>query len=125
MELKRLGKKVDKIAPDGMEGRMLITLKEAELNHWQLAPNTISSAVIHKTIKEIWYCVAGKGKFWRKSHDEETDIEEIYPGTALSILPGTTFQFRNDDEIWLEFIIITIPPWSEDQEASIVKGIWE
>jgi mannose-6-phosphate isomerase-like protein (cupin superfamily) len=62
---KQLPEKVDQIAPDGSEIRLLMSLGGGGLCHCTLPAGKTSSAVKHKTVEEIWYFLAGQGELWR------------------------------------------------------------
>jgi mannose-6-phosphate isomerase-like protein (cupin superfamily) len=57
---------VDHRAPDGSLIRALLALRGGGLAHCTLPPGGVSSAVVHKTVEEIWYCLSGLGQVWRK-----------------------------------------------------------
>ena len=94
-ETKRIHTGPDAIAPDGSEVRVLCQLSRGGLAIFSLPPNTVSKAVAHRTVEEVWYILSGKGRMWRKLADQEK-IAELGPGTSLTIPTGTHFQFRCD-----------------------------
>ena len=61
--------------------------------HFELAPGETSIAVVHRTVEEIWFFVAGCGEMWR-AHGEREEVVEVEPGIALTLPVGTRFQFR-------------------------------
>ena len=73
--------------------------------------------------KEVWYFLAGRGRFWRKEGLDE-DIVEVSEGVSISIPPGTHFQFRNDGEEALAAVGVSMPPWPGEAEAYPVEGLW-
>ncbi|MCY4215224.1 MAG: cupin domain-containing protein [Gammaproteobacteria bacterium] len=111
------------IAPDGSEVRKLVRGSRASLVQCTLPIGATSKAVQHATIEEIWYCIAGHGQVWRKRGAQERMVE-VSPGTALTIAPGTAFQFRNTGTDELRFIIASMPPWPGDEEAVEAPGHW-
>jgi mannose-6-phosphate isomerase-like protein (cupin superfamily) len=123
-ETKMLSEKVDKIAPDGSEIRFLSELKGMGMCHCTLPPNCTSKAVKHKTVEEIWYFIEGRGQVWRKN-GAEGEVTPVMPGISLTIPLGTHFQFRNEGNEPLSFIILTIPPWPGEGEAARVADYWE
>ena len=52
-----------------------------------------SSAVVHRTVEEIWFVLAGRGEMWRKQGERE-EIVDLAPGQCLTLPLGTHFQFR-------------------------------
>jgi mannose-6-phosphate isomerase-like protein (cupin superfamily) len=119
-----LGPESDVIAPDGSEVRLLLQLPRGSMAHFTLAPGLISKAIAHRTIEEIWYFVAGRGRMWRRL-GERSEIVEVSAGTATTIPTGTHFQFRADGDEPLAAIGVTMPPWPGTDEAYEVKGAWE
>jgi mannose-6-phosphate isomerase-like protein (cupin superfamily) len=112
----------DLLAPDGSEIRLLVQVDGGSLVHCTLGAGTVSRAVRHRTVEEVWYCVAGEGEVWRggQSTDEVTSLK---PGVAVSIPVGTRFQFRAAGGP-LELVITTMPPWPGADEAMPVEGPW-
>lgn len=121
----RLKRRYDHIAPDGSEIRELSKVSGGSLCHCTLPPKHITRPVKHKTIEEIWYCVSGRGKVWRKPRSGKSQIVTLRPGQSLTVPRQTAFQFRNDDSAPLVFLIATIPPWPSDQEALAAPGFWD
>jgi mannose-6-phosphate isomerase-like protein (cupin superfamily) len=123
-ESKRISGLPDAIAPDGSEVRVLCQLPRGGLALFTLPPNTVSRAVAHHTVEEVWYIFSGFGQMWRKlGHDEETI--ELGPGVSLTIPTGTYFQFRCNGPEPLTAIGATMPPWPGESEAFFVEGNWQ
>src|ERR1700759_3394438 len=114
----------DAIAPDGSHVRLLAGLRGGSMAHFQLPSGEISTAVMHRTVEEIWYFLAGRGQMWRQ-HDGVAEIVEVFAGVSLTIPVGTQFQFRSRDKDPLSAIGITMPPWPGDDEAVVVTGPWQ
>lgn len=110
-------------APDGSAIRFLLKLNRGEVNHFTLPPSGTSTAVVHRTIEEIWYVLEGQGQMWRQEGDVE-QILDLTPGVSLDIPLGTRFQFRNTGDGPLSVLIATMPPWPGDDEAIPVEGRW-
>jgi mannose-6-phosphate isomerase-like protein (cupin superfamily) len=123
-ETKRLAERIDHIAPDGSEIRLLAQANSGGLAHCRLPVGRVSSAVTHKTVEEIWFFTAGRGQVWRKAKDVEK-LVDVLPGISLTIPTGASFQFCNTGDVPLEFIITTMPPWPGPQEARSVPGHWK
>ena len=100
------------------------SLPRGSMAAFRLAPNTVSKAVAHRTVEEVWYFIAGRGRMWRKLGDRE-EVTEVAPGASITIPTGTDFQFRCDGGEPLEAIAITMPSWPGADEAFAVAGIWE
>ncbi len=113
----------DTIAPDGSEIRILPQLARGSMVHARLAPGKTSKAVVHRTVEELWFVVAGTGEMWRRQ-DEREEIVVLRPGVALSIPAGTVFQFRNLGECPLDVVLVTMPPWPGEEEAVPAAGPW-
>jgi mannose-6-phosphate isomerase-like protein (cupin superfamily) len=121
---KRISSTPDAIAPDGSELRLLCQLPRGGLAVFSLPPNSVSKAVAHRTVEEVWYVTSGSGRMWRKLGDHE-EIIELSPGGSLTIPTGTYFQFRCDGPEPLDAIGATMPPWPGEAEAYGVEGAWE
>jgi mannose-6-phosphate isomerase-like protein (cupin superfamily) len=123
-ETRRIAAAPDATAPDGSEVRLLCGLSRGGLAVFSLQPDSVSKAVAHRTVEEIWYVLSGRGRIWRKlGHEEE--IDEINAGVSLSIPTGTQFQFRCDSSEPLTVLGATMPPWPGEDEAYLVEGIWK
>ena len=123
-ETRKIGAAPDAIAPDGAEVRLLGSLSRGSMAAFRLMPGAVSRAVAHRTVEEIWYFTAGRGRMWRKLGDRE-EVTEVAPGASITIPTGTDFQFRCDGGEPLEAIAITMPSWPGADEAFAVAGIWE
>jgi mannose-6-phosphate isomerase-like protein (cupin superfamily) len=123
-ETKTLPAQPDATAPDGSDVRILLTLAGGGTAHFELAPNETSLAVMHRTVEELWYFIAGEGEMWRRLRDSE-DVVEVHRGVAISIPVETCFQFRSFGDEPLAAIAITMPPWPGSGEAQIVAGPWK
>ena len=114
----------DHIAPDGSAIRSLLAVQGGGLAYCTVPAGAISKAVVHQTVEEIWYCVAGMGQLWRRGQ-AEAQITDLAPGTCLTIPVGTHFQFRTNGVDDLHLLIATMPPWPGAHEALPVAGYWE
>ena len=122
-ETKRLSTSVDAMAPDGSEVRLLCRAARGSMAHFSLPGGRVSQAVAHRSIEEVWYFLAGRGRFWRRQGADEK-IVEVSEGVSISIPPGTHFQFRNDGDEALAAVGVSMPPWPGADEAYPVDGIW-
>lgn len=123
----------DYLAPDGSEIRLLPKnkpfkgenggLEGRELVHCTLPSGSVSQTVKHKLVEEIWYFLSGEGTVWRKQGNHEDEIA-VSNGTGLIIPSGVHFQFRNQGEKPLQFLIATMPPWLRADEAISVNNRW-
>jgi len=91
----QLGSEYDYLAPDTAEVRMLCQMRGAGVAHCMVPPQRATLAVVHRTVEEIWYVVAGRGRIWRCSGGSE-EITELSPGLSPTVPTGTRFQFRCD-----------------------------
>ncbi len=113
----------DVMAPDGSEIRFLPQVAGGSMVHCTLPPGSVSLAVTHRTVDELWYVLAGEGELWRRQGARE-EIVPLRPHTAHSIPLGTHFQFRNPGRESLTFVIVTVPPWPGSDEAVRVADHW-
>ena len=123
---KMLPRKLDAVAPDGSEVRVLLSLdKLGGTAHFKLKPGQIAKAVEHKTVHEIWYVLKGRGKIWR-SVKGKASTDALKPGVCVTLPLGTQFQFRAATGSSLEILGVTMPPWpNTPDEATVVEGIWK
>jgi mannose-6-phosphate isomerase-like protein (cupin superfamily) len=114
----------DLLAPDGSEIRRLVSVGGGSLVHCTLRPGRVTRAVKHRSVEEVWYCIAGAGQLWRRDA-ERGEVVDIQPGVALSIPRGVAFQFRASSSAQpLEVVIVTMPPWPGPDEAVPIEGAW-
>jgi len=110
-------------APDGSDVRPLLALAGGGLAHFELAPGRTSAAVAHRTVEEIWFCLAGRGEMWRRQGDRE-EVVAVEPGVCLTVPLGAHFQFRSLGDEPLAIVAATLPPWPGDGEAHMADGPW-
>ena len=91
--------------------------------HCTLPKGAVSMAVVHATVDELWYFLAGKGRVWRQREGAES-VVDVEPGVSLSIECGTHFQFRSTGDADLRMVIVTTPPWPGAEEARRVRDRW-
>ena len=120
---KRLPSGHDVVAPDGSLVRVLLALRGGSMAHFELPGGATSIAVVHRSVDEIWYVLAGRGEMWRKA-DAREDIVPLESGVSLTIPRGTHFQFRSFGPAALEAVAVTMPPWPGDGEAREIAGAW-
>ena len=118
-----LGLKYDYLAPDGSEIRLLPTYDSGGLAHCTLPKDRVTSAVRHRTVKEIWYVLSGAGELWRSRAPDE-EVVELVEGTCVTIPTGASFQFRTTGSVPLAILIGTFPRWPGPDEAEPVSGPW-
>ena len=111
------------IAPDGSEVRVLAGLARGGMALFTLAPGAVSRAVAHRTVEELWYFIAGRGRMWRRLGAAES-IVEVAAGTSIAIPTGAAFQFRCDGPEPLVAVGATMPPWPGEDEAQPAAGPW-
>ena len=111
-------------APDGSDVRILALGRGGSMAHFTLAPGQVARAVTHRTVEELWYIVAGRGRMWRRLAGEDL-IVDLRRGVSLAIPVGAHFQFRNDGRTPLVAVAVTMPPWPGEDEAATVTGVWE
>ncbi len=114
---------VAEAAPDGSRLWPLARLPGASVAEFELAPGKISRAVVHRTIDEIWYVLAGAGELWRRQGAREETVA-LEPGLCLTIPCGTQFQFRALGVQPLRVLGVSLPPWPGEGEALSADGPW-
>jgi len=122
-QTKRLPAEPDAVAPDGSQVRVLLAVPGGSMAHFQLPPGETSVAVVHRTVEEIWYFLAGLGEMWLGEADRG-DVVDVAAGTCITIPVGTRFQFRSIGEEPLTAIGTTMPPWPGPGEAVVTEGRW-
>jgi mannose-6-phosphate isomerase-like protein (cupin superfamily) len=110
-------------APDGSDVRVLLSLSGGSMAHFELGAGQTSLAVVHRSVEEIWFVVAGRGEMWRRQ-GEQQEVVTLQPGVCLTIPVGTHFQFRASPVQAVAAVGITMPPWPGPDEAVQVPGHW-
>src|SRR5205085_706199 len=80
----RLGPEYDALAPDGSQIRLLVQVDRGSMVHCSLPPGAVTRAVRHRSVEEVWLCLAGRGQLWRRAAPDEA-IVDLEPGVAVSI----------------------------------------
>ena len=111
-------------APDGSVVRVLVRTDGGSMARFSLPGFGVSHAVVHRTVAELWYIVAGIGEMWLRAGDRES-IVALVPGTSIAIPVGTAFQFRSRSADTLQAVGVTMPPWPGEQEAVVAEGPWQ
>lgn len=123
-DTKSLPVAIDEVAPDGSDVRVLLGLNGGLMGHYELAPGQVSTAVVNRTVEEIWFFLSGQGEMWRKQESREESIP-VEAGVCITIPLGTHFQFRAFGYEPLAAVGVTLPPWPGPGEAVVVQGKWE
>lgn len=110
-------------APDGSAVRVLARRRGGSMAHFTLASGVASRAVMHRSVDEIWYVLAGAGEMWRREGHRE-EVVALEPGVCVTIPAGTHFQFRATGDEGVAVVAVTMPPWPGDAEAVAVPGPW-
>ena len=113
----------DVTAPDGSEVRILAATTRGSMAQFTLPPGSVSKAVAHRTVEEVWLVTHGTGRMWRRLGEAEV-LAELRPGISVAIPVGAHFQFRNDGDEPLHCVGVTMPPWPGMDEAYEVTGVW-
>ena len=124
-QTKRIGPNFDHRAPDGSEIRLLVQVRSGSMVYCTLQPGQVTRPVQHRSVEEVWLCVAGAGQLWRR--DPATRAEEVVgleAGVAVSIPLRTAFQFRAVGAQPLTVVMTTMPPWPGPGEAVPAAGLW-
>ena len=110
-------------APDGSDVRVLLGLPGGSMAHFELKAGQVAKAVVHRTVEEVWYVLAGRGEMWRSQGGREETVA-LVPGVCLTIPVGTRFQFRAAVDQPVSAVAVTLPPWPGEGEAVFVEGPW-
>jgi mannose-6-phosphate isomerase-like protein (cupin superfamily) len=124
LQAKRRNIGPDAVAPDGSEVRILCGTARGGMAEFCLRPGEVASAIVHRTVDEIWYVLSGTGRMWRASAARSETLA-LTPGLCVTIPVGTRFQFRCDRSEPLIILGLTMPPWPGGEEAVFVEGEWE
>jgi mannose-6-phosphate isomerase-like protein (cupin superfamily) len=111
-------------APDGSDVRVLLSTSRGSAAHFELAGGETSTAVVHRTVEEIWFFLGGRGQMWLAGEGDEGDVVDVMPGDCLTIPAGTRFQFRAFGTAPLQAFAVTMPPWPGEGEAVVAEGRW-
>ena len=125
-------------APDGSAVRLLLTeahgATRCSMVEVSIPAGAVSRPVRHRTVEEVWYIIAGRGRVWRCPPDLPAAIAApvaVAAGDAIVIPTGWAFQFAADGNDasagdadagagGLRFICVTMPPWPGMDEAEIL-----
>jgi hypothetical protein len=80
--------KVNYRAPDGSETRLLVDGRKGGLSYARLPVSKTASAIFHRTVDELWFCLSGEGEVCRKLHGQE-EVTKVASGVSLSLPQGT------------------------------------
>jgi mannose-6-phosphate isomerase-like protein (cupin superfamily) len=108
----------DVVAPDGSLIGLLAANERGSMVHCTLPPATVTRAVRHRGVAELWFVVTGSGLLWHGG-----DIVALRRGVSVAIEPGVPFQFRSG-HAGLAIVIATMPPWPGADEAEAADGPW-
>lgn len=111
------------VAPDGSDVRVLLRRPGGSMAHFELAAGRVARAVVHRTVDEVWYVLAGSGQMWRHDGTREETVA-LEPGLCLTIPRGTRFQFRAAPGQPVSAVAVTMPPWPGEGEAQAASGPW-
>jgi mannose-6-phosphate isomerase-like protein (cupin superfamily) len=115
----------DAVAPDGSKVRELVRLPTGSMAQFELDPHAVSIAHRHRTVNEIWFVSEGQGQISLRQGQRARLFVDLVPGVSVAIPAGTVFQFRNNGEVALKIIGVTMPPWPGKSEALPADGPWE
>jgi len=113
------------IAPDGSEVHRLCRSDSGSMAQFSFAAGTVSRAVLHRQVEELWYVLSGAGEIWRSPETGVAEVADLSPGVSISIPARCAFQVRVTGDQPLTVIAVTMPPWPGYEEAIIVEGCWQ
>jgi mannose-6-phosphate isomerase-like protein (cupin superfamily) len=106
----------DAMSPGGVsEIRHLIGHDYGDLTHVRVPVGGVS-APAWLDVAEFFYVWAGWGQLWRM-RGSHADVVDLRPGTCVSVLRGTTFQYRaqggsSASPTDLVIVLAVVPHWS-------------
>ena len=112
------------MAPDGSTVHVLVRTERGSMARFTLPAGAVSRGVMHRTVDEVWYFVAGHGRMWLRDAARES-VVDVAVGASVAIPCGTAFQFRAASAEALHAIGVTMPPWPGEDEAIPVEGPWQ
>lgn len=108
-------------APDGSTVHILLGLDNLTTARFLFPPESVSVALRHRTVSEVWHVVGGTGLIWVDGG--LADGIALAPGVSISIELGESFQVRTDKET-LVVLGVTTPRWPGEDEVEFVDGPW-
>jgi mannose-6-phosphate isomerase-like protein (cupin superfamily) len=118
-------KNTAEIAPDGSTVQRLCRAESGSMAQFSFAAGTVSRAVLHRHVEELWYVLSGAGEIWRSPESGIAEVADLSPGVSLSIPARCAFQVRVTGDQPLTVVAVTMPPWPGDEEAIVVEGVWQ
>lgn len=120
-------------APDGSDVRVLLAVPGASMAHFEFPAGSVSQAVRHRSVDEIWYVLGGRGEMWRAAGPEprgdgagrDGEMLGLVTGRGVTIPVGTRFQVRVEGTEPLRVVGVTTPPWPGSGEAELVGPRWQ
>jgi mannose-6-phosphate isomerase-like protein (cupin superfamily) len=115
-------------APDGSAVRPLSRTARGSMATFRLAPGQVASAVVHRSVDELWYVVSGRGELWRRSPGPQAqeDVALLEAGVSVDLPVGTAFRFRAERTTELVIVGVTMPPWplegGADEAVPVADG---
>ncbi len=112
------------IAPDGSTVERLGRVSGGSLARFTFAAGSISKAVRHKQVEELWYVLSGAAELWRAPESGDAELRPLQEGDAVALEARCAFQVRVSGDAPLKVVAVTLPPWPGDGEAVLVDGHW-
>ena len=111
-------------APDGSTVERLGRVSGGSMARFSFAAGSVSRAVRHRQVEELWYVLSGAAELWREEASGAADVIALEAGTAFALPPQCAFQVRVSSQVPLTALAVTMPPWPGDEEAEFVDGHW-
>ena len=111
-------------APDGSQVQRLRRLAAGSMARFSFAAGSVSRAVRHRRVEELWYVLDGAGEIWRAPESGMAEVVQLQPGESVAIEANCAFQVRVHPGQPLTVVAVTMPPWPGDEEAVLVDGYW-
>src|ERR1700757_2175473 len=82
-------------APDGSDVRVLLAGSRGSCAHFELAGGQTSTAVVHRTVEEIWFFLTGRGQMWLAPAEGDGGVIDVLTRDSLTTPPGAPLHFRS------------------------------
>ncbi len=112
-------------APDGSMVERLARISGGSMARFSFAAGSVSRAVRHRQVEELWYVLSGAAELWRAPDAGAAEVSILQAGAAIALPARCAFQVRVRSDEPLVVVAVTMPPWPGDEEAVFVDGHWQ
>lgn len=122
MDIRQLEEVPAFITKDGSEIRELLAYRNSCIQQQSLAEARVpvgsaTTAHYHRKTEEIYYILEGHGRM--QIGDQ---AQEVRPGDAIAIPPGSTHQIANVGQVPLRLLCCCTPPYEHDDTVLVDSG---